>query len=73
MILETNDKSWEVQAVDEIIAAETRIDFIIREINYLEHVQFENGFFDSYSQWIDDRIDNLQSELSDLQKVAENE
>lgn len=65
--------SWEQQAVDEIIAAEARIDFIIREIDYLEHVQFENGFFDTYSQWIDDRIDDLQSELSDLQKVVGNE
>lgn len=62
--------SWEAQAVDEIIAAEARIDFILREINYLEHVQFENGFFDTYSQWIDDRIDDLQEELSDLQKVV---
>lgn len=60
-------KSWEQQAVDEIIAAEARIDFIIREINYLEHVQFENGFFDTYSQWIDDRIEELQLELSELQ------
>lgn len=60
-------KSWEQQAVDEMIAAEARIEFIIREINYLEHVQFENGFFDTYSQWIDDKIEELQQELSELQ------
>lgn len=60
-------KSWEQQAVDEMIAAEARIGFIIREINYLEHVQFENGFFDTYSQWIDDKIEELQQELSELQ------
>lgn len=68
-----NGKSWEQQVVDEIIAAEARIEFIIREINYLEHVQFENGFFDTYSQWIDDKVDELQSELADLQKVVGNE
>lgn len=65
--------SWEQQAVDEIIAVEARIEFIIREIDYLEHVQFENGFFDTYSQWISDRIEELEYELSDLQKVVGNE
>jgi len=62
-------KSWEQQAVDEIISLEAREDYLIREIQYLEHVQFENGFFDTYSEWIDDRIEDLQYELEDTQNA----
>lgn len=61
-------KSAEAQTVDEIISMEVRVDYLEREIAYLEHVQFENGFFDTYSEWIDDKIDDLQSELSDIER-----
>lgn len=64
-----NDKSWEAQAVDEIIALENRREEIYRKISYYEHLQFENGFYDTYSQWLDDEIDELQSELEDIQNA----
>lgn len=63
-----NPMMTEKGTVDRAIEIEDRVMEIERTISYYEHLIFEAGLFGEYPHWCDDRIDDLQSELSDLQK-----
>lgn len=65
--------SWEQQAVDEIIAKEERMDEIVRQLSYYEHLIFEASAFGEYPHWIEDKMDDLQSEYADLQNEVGHE
>jgi len=57
----------EKNTVDRAIEIEKRMEAIFKTLNYYEHLIFEAGLFNEYPHWIDDKIDDLESELSDLQ------
>lgn len=63
-----SEKSWEAQAVDEIVAAEKRIEEIERLISYYTHLIFDVSVFGEYPHYLEEKIDDLESELSDLQR-----
>lgn len=62
-----NPMMTEKGTVDRAIEIENRMEEIERKISYYEHLIFEAGLFGEYPHSIDDKIDELQSELSDLQ------
>lgn len=66
-------RSWEMEAVDEIIAAELRQEAILREMDYLEYRMHEAMAYGDSTWWFEEKLDDLDSELSDLQKAIGHE
>ena len=63
-----NPMMTEKGTVDRAIEIEDRMLEIENKISYYEHLIFEAGLFGDYPHSLDDKIDDLQSELSDLQE-----
>jgi hypothetical protein len=58
----------EKNTVDRAIEIEDRMAEILKKLSYYEHLIFEAAAFGEYPHWMDDKIDDLESELLDLQK-----
>lgn len=66
-------KSWEAQTVDEIIAAEARRDDILMQLSRKNELFLIAEALGLNTARIEQQIEGLESELSDIQKVAGNE
>ena len=63
-----NPMMTEKGTVDRAIEIETRMEEIDRQIRYMEHLIFEAAMFGDYPHWCEDKINDLEGELFDLQK-----
>lgn len=54
--------------VERAIEIEDRMEEIERKIRYFEYLMFEYGSWGIAKEWITECIDDMQSELSDLQR-----
>lgn len=65
--------NWEKRAVDEVIANEDRVKEIYRKMAYLEHLEFEASLIGDRTTWFAEKLEELESELSDIQGGMKND
>jgi len=63
-----NPMLTEKGTVDRAIEIEYRMEEIIKQMAYLEHIEFEASLFGDRTTWYADKLEELASELSDLQE-----
>jgi len=72
------NKSWEVEAVEEILGEEAlsalraRERTIEHEMRYTEHLIFEAGLFGMHYPYLDERWYTLEEDLQTVQDEIEN-